>query len=228
MDLYYSRIQLLTWEVHSMVVKRLIDIVVSTVALVLLLPGLLLVMLLVWIKLGSPIFFRQVRPGKDGKPFEMIKLRTMLDAYDEEGKLLPDSERLTSLGKLLRSTSLDELPELWNVLRGDMSLVGPRPLLMKYLPYFKEEELKRFKVRPGITGLAQINGRNNLSWTERFKLDVQYTEQISLTLDVKIIYLTFLKVLKREDIVDAPSETMLDLDQERSKEINGNKTDKVT
>lgn len=199
-----------------MVVKRLFDIVVSIVALSLLMPVLLIVMLLVKIKLGSPVFFRQVRPGKDGKPFEMVKFRTMLDAYDEKGNPLPDSERLTRFGRILRSTSLDELPELWNVLKGDMSLVGPRPLLMKYLPYFKEEELQRFKVRPGITGLAQVNGRNNLPWDERFKLDVQYSEKISLVLDIKIIYLSILKVVKRSDIVDAPSETMLDLDQERS------------
>src|SRR5690554_2453469 len=183
-----------------MVLKRVFDIIVSVVALILLLPVFLVVMILVRIKLGSPIFFRQVRPGKDGKPFVMIKFRTMLDASDKEGNPLPDSERLTKFGAFLRSTSLDELPGLWNVLKGDMSLVGPRPLLMEYLPLYSAEQARRHNVRPGITGWAQVNGRNAISWDDKFKLDVWYVDNQSFWLDLKILLLTVKKVFVREGI----------------------------
>ena len=189
-------------------VKRLFDIVASLTALVLLSPVLLIVALLVRRKLGSPVLFRQVRPGLHGKPFEMIKFRTMRDAFDENGKPLPDSERITPFGRFLRSTSLDELPELWNVLKGDMSVVGPRPLLMKYLPLYTEEQLKRHEVRPGVTGWAQVNGRNALSWEKKFELDVWYVHNHSLYLDIKIIILTLRKVLCREGINGAGEATM--------------------
>src|SRR5690554_6096148 len=183
-----------------MVLKRVFDIIVSVVALILLLPVFLVVMILVRIKLGSPIFFRQVRPGKDSKPFVMIKFRTMLEASDEEGNPLPDSERLTPFGQFLRSSSLDELPELWNVLKGDMSLVGPRPLLMEYLPLYSPEQYRRHEVRPGLTGWAQVNGRNSLSWEEKFRLDVWYVDNRSLWLDIKILFLTVKKVVVRDGI----------------------------
>lgn len=151
-------------------------------------------------KLGSPIFFWQVRPGLNGKPFEMIKFRTMTDACGEDGRLLPDSERLTKFGQWLRSTSLDELPELWNVLKGDMSLVGPRPLLMEYLPLYNSEQARRHQVRPGVTGWAQVNGRNAISWEAKFELDVWYVDNRSLWLDIKILWLTIKKVLVRDGI----------------------------
>lgn len=183
-----------------MVVKRLFDIIVSMVALILLLPIFMLLMLLVRIKLGSPVFFRQVRPGMYGKPFKMIKLRTMLDAIDSSGNPLPDSERLTKFGAVLRSISLDELPSLWNVLKGDMSLVGPRPLLVEYLELYSPEQARRHEVRPGITGWAQVNGRNAISWEDKFKFDVWYVDNQSLWLDLKILLLTVKKVFVREGI----------------------------
>ena len=183
-----------------MVVKRLFDITGSAIALILLLPILLIVMLLVRIQLGSPGFFRQVRPGKDGKLFKMIKFRTMLDAKDSFGNPLPDSERLTKFGAFLRSTSLDELPGLWNVLKGDMSLVGPRPLLVEYLELYSPEQARRHEVRPGISGWAQVNGRNAISWEDKFKLDVWYVDNQSLWLDLKILLLTVKKVFVREGI----------------------------
>lgn len=191
-----------------MVLKRIFEVIVSVVALILLLPVFLVVMILVRIKLGSPIFFRQVRPGKDGKPFVMIKFRTMLEASDEEGNPLPDSERLPPFGQFLRSSSLDELPELWNVLKGDMSLVGPRPLLMEYLPLYSPEQYRRHEVRPGLTGWAQVNGRNSLSWDEKFKLDVWYVDNRSLWLDIKILFLTVKKVLVRDGISAEGEATM--------------------
>lgn len=199
-----------------MFIKRFFDVLVSSLALLLLMPILLILIVLIRVNLGSPVFFKQSRPGKDTTPFTMVKFRTMRDTTDIEGNLLPDSQRLTRFGRILRASSLDELPELWNVLKGDMSIVGPRPLLMRYLPYFREEELHRFRLRPGITGLAQVNGRNNLSWDERFKLDVYYVRNQSIRLDIEIIYQTFIKVICKEDVVDAPSEAMLDLDVERS------------
>ena len=181
-------------------VKRLFDIVASLTALILLSPVLLIVALLVRRKLGSPVLFRQVRPGLYGKPFEMIKFRTMLDAYDEHGQPLPNEQRLTPFGKLLRSTSLDELPELWNVLKGDMSLVGPRPLLMEYLPLYSKNQARRHEVRPGVTGWAQVNGRNAISWEEKFDYDVWYVDNASISLDFKILLLTIKKVFFRDGI----------------------------
>ena len=183
--------------------KRMFDIFSAIFGLLLLSPVILVVAWLVKRKLGSPVFFRQTRPGLHGKPFKMIKFRTMRDAYDENGKPLPDSERITPFGRFLRSTSLDELPELWNVLKGDMSLVGPRPLLMEYLEFYTDEEMQRHTVRPGITGWAQVNGRNALTWEQKLGLDIEYVKQRSVIMDIKIIYLTVLKVLKRDDVLDA-------------------------
>lgn len=188
--------------------KRLFDFVIALVALALLVVPLLILMLMVRRKLGRPAFFRQMRPGMNGKPFEMIKFRTMTDARDEAGELLPDSERLTDFGKFLRATSLDELPELWNVLVGDMSLVGPRPLLMEYLPLYSAEQARRHEVRPGVTGWAQVNGRNAVSWDEKFAMDVWYVEHRSLWLDLRILALTVRKVVVREGISAAGEATM--------------------
>ena len=181
-------------------VKRLLDIIIAAAALVLLSPVLLLLALQIRRKLGTPILFRQVRPGRGGIPFVMYKFRTMRDAADENGRPLPDAERLTPFGRKLRAASLDELPELWNVLKGDMSLVGPRPLLMEYLPLYNAEQRRRHLVRPGITGWAQVNGRNAISWPEKFRLDVWYVENRSLLLDIKILFLTVKKVLDRSGI----------------------------
>lgn len=188
--------------------KRLFDIFVSLVALIVLAPVLIIVAVLVRNKLGKPILFCQVRPGLGGKPFKMYKFRTMLDAKDDKGNLLPDSDRLTKFGKLLRATSLDELPELWNVLKGEMSLVGPRPLLMEYLPLYSDEQRRRHEMRPGITGWAQVNGRNAISWTQKFKLDVWYVDNQSLVLDLKILFLTVKKVVVREGISAENQATM--------------------
>lgn len=184
-------------------IKRLFDILASLFGLLLLSPVILIVAWQVSRKLGSPVFFRQTRPGLHGKPFEMVKFRTMRDAYDENGKPLPDSERITPFGRFLRSTSLDELPELWNVLKGDMSVVGPRPLLMEYMDYYTDEEMLRHTVRPGVTGLAQVSGRNALTWEQKLGLDVEYVEKQSFLFDLKIILTTIKKVFKREDILDA-------------------------
>lgn len=181
--------------------KRLFDLVVASFALLLLFPVLLLVAWLVHRRLGSPVLFRQVRPGLDGKPFEMVKFRTMRDAFDTGGNALPDAVRLTPFGRFLRSTSLDELPELWNVIKGDMSLVGPRPLLMEYLPLYSKEQARRHEVRPGITGWAQVNGRNAVSWSEKFALDIWYIDNRSLLLDIRILLLTIKKVVVRDGIV---------------------------
>ncbi len=181
-------------------IKRIFDFIVAWSLLLFCLPIFFLIAVLIVLRIGSPVFFRQTRPGLDGKPFELIKFRTMLDAVDKGGNLLPDDQRMTPFGQMLRSTSLDELPELWNVLKGDMSLVGPRPLLMEYLPLYNIEQKRRHEVRPGITGWAQVNGRNSLSWDERFKLDVWYVDNHSLRLDLKILFLTIKKVLKRDGI----------------------------
>lgn len=189
-------------------IKRLFDIVVSLTALVLLSPVLLIVFIQVRRKLGSPVFFRQIRPGLRGKPFEMIKFRTMRDAIDANGKPLPDSERLTGFGRMLRSTSLDELPELWNVLKGEMSLVGPRPLLMEYLHLYDKRQASRHDVKPGITGWAQVNGRNAISWEQKFEYDAWYVEHQSLWLDIKILWLTVKKVIIRDGISAEGSATM--------------------
>ncbi|MBD3727955.1 MAG: sugar transferase [Moraxella osloensis] len=180
--------------------KRAFDIAASASALVLLSPVLAITAHKVKKDLGSPVLFRQTRPGLHGKPFEMIKFRTMKDATDKAGNALPDSERLTEFGKKLRASSLDELPELWNVLKGDMSLVGPRPLLMEYLPLYNAEQAKRHNVRPGVTGYAQVNGRNSLSWEDKFKLDTWYVEHQSLWLDMKILLKTVKKVIIKDGI----------------------------
>ena len=187
--------------------KRPMDVVFSGIALIVLSPALAVTAILVKNKLGSPVIFRQERPGKDEKIFRLYKFRSMTEQRDENGNLLPDDVRLTRFGRLLRSTSLDELPELWNVLLGDMSIVGPRPLSVKYLPYYKENERHRHDVRPGLTGLAQVHGRNSLSWEEKFKYDTEYVQNISFLNDVKIIFETVLTVLKKNDIgqgKDAP------------------------
>lgn len=181
-------------------IKRLFDIVISLTALILLSPVLLIVAIQVRRKLGSPVLFRQVRPGLHGKPFEMIKFRTMRDAIGPDGKPLPDAERLTSFGSMLRSTSLDELPELWNVLKGEMSLVGPRPLLMEYLHLYDKRQATRHNVRPGVTGWAQVNGRNAISWEQKFEYDAWYVEHQSFWLDIKILWLTVKKVVVRDGI----------------------------
>lgn len=181
-------------------VKRLLDIIIAAAALILLSPVLLLLAWHIRRKLGTPVLFRQVRPGRGGIPFVMYKFRTMRDAADENGRPLPDTERLTPFGRKLRAASLDELPELWNVLKGDMSLVGPRPLLMEYLPLYNAEQRRRHLVRPGITGWAQVNGRNAIPWPEKFRLDVWYVENRSLLLDMKILFLTVKKVLGRSGI----------------------------
>ena len=188
--------------------KRLFDIVVSACALLMLALPMLVVIWMVRRKLGSPVFFTQVRPGMHGKPFKMVKFRSMTSERGTDGELLPDTERLTPFGRFLRSTSLDELPELWNVLKGDMSLVGPRPLLMEYLPLYSPEQARRHEVRPGITGWAQVNGRNAISWEDKFKLDVWYVDHCSLWLDIKILWLTVKKVLVREGISAAGEATM--------------------
>ena len=189
-------------------VKRLLDILISLIAIVILSPVLIIVAILVRTKLGSPVIFHQDRPGLNEKIFRLYKFRSMTDEKDAEGNLLPDEIRLTKFGKLLRATSLDELPELWNILKGDMSVVGPRPLLVKYLPLYTEEQRRRHDVRPGLTGLAQINGRNSASWEEKFCLDVRYAENISFTSDCKIAFHTVMAVLKREGISSATSVTM--------------------
>ncbi len=188
--------------------KRLLDIIIASIALILLSPLYFYVAHKVKKNLGSPVLFRQVRPGLHGKPFEMIKFRTMKDAVDAQGNLLPDSERLTPFGKMLRSTSLDEMPELWNVIKGDMSVVGPRPLLMEYLPLYNKEQAKRHDVRPGMTGHAQVNGRNAISWEEKFKLDTWYVENQSTLLDFKIMLKTVKKVLAKDDISAEGEATM--------------------
>ena len=180
--------------------KRSFDVVFSAMAIIFFLPFYILVATIVWIFIGRPVFFLQKRPGLNGVPFVMVKFRTMRDALDDDGNVLPDRQRLTRVGIFLRGTSLDELPELWNVLKGDMSLVGPRPLLMEYLPLYSPLQARRHEVRPGITGWAQVNGRNALSWDEKFKLDVWYVDNQSLWLDIKILFMTVKKVLVREGI----------------------------
>ena len=188
--------------------KRLLDISIAFISLIILSPLYFYVAYKIKKNLGSPVLFRQVRPGLHGKPFEMIKFRTMKDALDTEGNPLPDSERLTPFGKMLRSSSLDEMPELWNVIKGDMSIVGPRPLLMEYLPLYNQEQAKRHLVRPGMTGHAQVNGRNAISWEEKFKLDTWYVENQSVWLDFKIMFKTVHKVLAKDDISAEGEATM--------------------
>ncbi len=188
--------------------KRLLDFVLSLIAIIILSPVMLVVAVLVRIKLGSPVLFQQQRPGKDEKIFNMYKFRTMTDERDENGELLPDEVRLTKFGKTLRSTSLDELPELFNIVKGDMSIVGPRPLLVRYLPLYNERQKHRHDVRPGFTGLAQVNGRNSISWEEKFEWDVKYVEHVTFLRDCRIILKTIAVVLKRDGISSATSATM--------------------
>lgn len=180
--------------------KRVIDLTASMSALLILAPLIGIVALLIRVKLGSPVLFRQMRPGKDGKPFVMLKFRSMTDGCDAKGELLPDAERLTRFGNWVRSSSLDELPGLWNIVRGDMSLVGPRPLLMDYLPLYSREQARRHMVKPGLTGWAQVNGRNALSWNQKFALDTWYVDNQSLWLDLRIIAMTVEKVIRRSDV----------------------------
>ena len=195
-------------EMYPKYIKRLLDFLLSLSALLLLSPFSLLLALLVRLKLGSPVLFCQERPGLHGKIFKLYKFRSMTEKRDAEGNLLPDAERLPKFGKLLRATSLDELPELFNILKGDMSIVGPRPLLVKYLPLYNEEQCHRHDVRPGLTGLAQVNGRNAISWEEKFRYDVEYARKISFWLDVKILFQTIGKVLKRDGISQEGEATM--------------------
>lgn len=193
--------------IYEKYIKRLLDILLSGLALIILSPVMLVVAISVRIKLGAPVIFCQERPGKDERIFKMHKFRTMTDARDEHGELLPDSERLTPFGKKLRSTSLDELPELWDIFRGKMSIVGPRPLLVEYLPYYTPEEHNRHSVNPGLTGLAQVNGRNSIDWATRFELDNKYIDNISFLLDVQIIFLTVKKVFVRSDVAEDTNAT---------------------
>lgn len=180
--------------------KRLLDLTLAGMALVVLMPVIAVIALLVRTRLGSPVLFTQIRPGKDGRPFRMVKFRTMTDARDAAGQLLPDDIRLTRFGRFLRSSSLDELPELWNVLLGNMSLVGPRPLLMQYLPLYSDEQRRRHEVLPGLTGWAQVNGRNRTSWEERFAQDVWYVDNVSFAVDLTVLLLTVLKVVRRDGV----------------------------
>lgn len=186
--------------IYERFIKRLMDIVISAASIVCMSPCYLVIAVMVRVKMGSPVIFEQERPGKDEKIFKMYKFRTMNNARDISGELLPDTARLTNLGRLLRSSSLDELPELFNILKGDMSLVGPRPLAAVYLPYYTDEERQRHDVRPGLTGLAQINGRNAISWEEKFRYDLEYVNNITFINDVKILWRTFFKVARQEDI----------------------------
>lgn len=195
--------------------KRFFDIVLSLIAIIILSPVYLIVSILVLIFMGWPILFKQPRPGKNEKIFNMYKFRTMTNKKDKDGNLLPDDQRLPKFGKFLRKTSLDELPEFFCILNGSMSFVGPRPLLVKYLPYYTEEEHHRHDVRPGLTGWAQANGRNLVNWDERFKLDLEYVNNVSLKMDIKVILKTISVVLKREGITDGKTETMTFLDEER-------------
>lgn len=192
----------------NLAIKRLCDVIVALGGIIILSPILLVCMILIKCKLGSPIFFKQRRIGKNNKEFEMIKFRTMKDSVDNDGNLLPDEERMTKLGIMLRSLSIDELPEFINILKGEMSLIGPRPLLVEYLPLYDDKQIKRHDVTPGLTGWAQVNGRNSLSWCEKFELDVWYVENWSLYLDVRIFFLTFYKVFKREGISQEGQATM--------------------
>lgn len=199
-------------------VKRLLDIIISLCGIILLSPVYLILFILVRVKLGSPALFTQDRPGKGEKIFKLYKFRSMTDARDEKGELLPDEVRLTRFGKLLRSTSLDELPELFNILKGDMSLIGPRPLLVRYLPWYTKEERRRHDVRPGLTGLAQVNGRNALGWEDRFRYDLMYVDHLTLWMDIKIIGMTVGKVLKRSGTLSGADQTVADFDVYRKEQ----------
>ncbi|WP_411738692.1 sugar transferase [Peribacillus sp. S4] len=207
-------------SIYRRFVKRAMDFMLSLLAILILSPILLIVAFLVRVKLGSPVLFKQKRPGMNEKIFLMTKFRTMTDERDENGELLPDSVRLTKFGRFLRSTSLDELPELFNILKGDMSIIGPRPLLVKYLKYYTEEERIRHSVRPGLSGLAQVNGRNTLDWDSRLATDVEYVKKISFILDVKIILQTLLKAFKREGVTVVDESSLKDLNIERGQSFD--------
>lgn len=198
--------------IYRSVIKRILDIILALIGLIVLSPVFLIVMVLVRVKLGSPVFFHQDRPGKDSRIFGLLKFRSMTDARDADGNLLPDAERLPTFGRILRATSLDELPEFVNILKGDMSFVGPRPLLVRYLPYYTEEEMHRHDVRPGLTGLAQIHGRNALNWEDRFRYDLDYVEHCSLALDVSIVLQTVGKVLHHSGVQSGAEQTIPDFD----------------
>lgn len=206
--------------IYRRLFKRPMDFLLALIAIIVLSPVLLIVAILVKTKLGSPVIFKQQRPGLNEKIFTMYKFRTMTDARDENGELLPDSVRLTKFGKFLRSTSLDELPELFNILKGDMSIIGPRPLLVQYLPLYNEHQKRRHEVRPGLSGLAQVNGRNAISWEEKFDLDVQYVDNVSFIGDWKIIFLTIKKVFVREGINSETAATMEPFKGSNRKEVN--------
>lgn len=208
-------------------IKRCLDFLLSLCGIVALSPVLLLLCILVRVKLGSPVLFHQERPGKNEKIFKLYKFRSMTDAKDSQGNLLPDEERLPRFGRILRSTSLDELPELFNILKGDMSLIGPRPLLVRYLPHYTEEERHRHDVRPGLTGLAQVNGRNALGWEDRFRYDLYYVEHLSFLMDLKIIGMTAGKVLKRSGTLSGADQTVPDFDVYRSGQEGADETDRT-
>ncbi len=202
--------------IYRSCIKRVLDVLLSGFTIIILSPIMLIIAILVRVKLGSPVIFRQERPGKNEKLFKLFKFRTMTEDKDENGEPLSDEIRLTNFGRILRETSLDELPELLNIFKGDMSIVGPRPLLVRYLPFYKDEERIRHSVRPGLTGLAQVNGRNNIDWDERLKYDIKYVENITFIGDVKIILQTIGKVLKRSDIASGQQLIIQDLDKERN------------
>lgn len=196
-------------KIYNRYIKRILDLVISIIIFVILSPVMLLAIALLKVaNKGTGVFFFQPRPGLHGKIFNIVKFKTMTDERDSEGNLLPDEERLTRVGRFVRSTSIDELPQLFNVIRGDMSLIGPRPLLVQYLPLYTKEQMRRHEVRPGITGWAQCHGRNAISWTEKFKLDVWYVDHVSLWIDIQVIWITIMKVLKRADINEAGQATM--------------------
>lgn len=199
-------------------IKRLLDILLTLTGIIVLSPVYVILWILIWCKLGKPAIFTQDRPGKDEKVFRLYKFRSMTDERDADGNLLPDEKRLTHFGKILRSTSLDELPELFNILKGDMSLIGPRPLLVRYLPYYTDEERHRHDVRPGLTGYAQIMGRNALGWEDRFRYDLEYVNHLTFRMDIKIIWMTVGKVLKRSDTLSGNEQTVEDFDVYRSHE----------
>lgn len=200
--------------------KRFFDFIVALAAIFSLIPVISIVAIFIRFKLGSPVLFTQKRPGLNSKIFKMYKFRSMTDTCDQDGKLLPDKARITPFGSFLRRSSLDELPGLWNILKGDMSLVGPRPLLVEYLDFYTTIESKRHNVRPGLTGLAQISGRNNLAWDERLRIDVEYVDNQNFLLDVKILFMTFIKVIKKEDVVIVPSSKFGKLSEERARNKN--------
>lgn len=195
---------------YCKLIKRFMDFLIAALSIIIFSPLLIILAILVRVKLGGPVIFKQERPGLNGKVFKLYKFRTMTDAKDENGNLLDDEYRLTSFGKKLRSTSLDELPELYNILKGDMSIVGPRPLLVKYLPLYSDEQKRRHDVRPGLTGLAQVSGRNAITWTEKFNKDIEYVDKVSFGLDISIFFKTIYCVLKREGINSDSAATMED------------------